>query len=137
MEIKTISILAHSLDLESVYHNLITQGHVKISFLILNDNDYIVYNYSWYISVYIQSMRGPSCIYGICIVSTFSYEANRKESVFMLWSCMKEENFIWKQKINIETFREHAKKRSSSRGIKFGSKRKFNLSEYKTIIYNN
>lgn len=45
MEIKTISILAHSLDLESVYHNLITQGHVKISFFFenLNDNDYIMY----------------------------------------------------------------------------------------------
>lgn len=45
--------------------------------------------------------------------------------------------FHKKTKINKETFRKHAKKKSSSRGIKFGSKRKFNLSEYKTIIYNN
>lgn len=45
--------------------------------------------------------------------------------------------FHMKTNINKETFRKHAKKKSSSRGIKFGSKRKFNLSEYITIIYNN
>lgn len=45
--------------------------------------------------------------------------------------------FYKKIKINKEIFRKYVKKKLSSRGIKFGSKRKFNLLEYKIIIYNN
>lgn len=47
---------------------------------------------------------------------------------------MKEENFIRKQKSTKKHSENMQKKKSSSRGIKFGSKRKFNLSEYKTIF---
>lgn len=50
---------------------------------------------------------------------------------------MKEENFIRKQKSTKKHSENMQKKKSSSRGIKLGSKRKFNFSEYKTIIYNN
>lgn len=75
-------------------------------------------------------------LWDMCSVNILMGGKKKRVSIYVV--IMHEgRKFHKKTKINKETFRKHAKKKSSSRGIKFGSKRKFNLSEYKTIIYNN